>query len=71
MIVRFGSQFDSGIDLRVQDLVEYRKKIRPLRVKMMDGALKTVMVSMHTCMHALFEILGSISWQLFGKLLAG
>eukprot|EP00117_Sycon_ciliatum_P001215 scpid5059/ scgid6971/ Talin-1 len=30
--------------LKTGDLVEYRKKIRPLRVKMMDGALKTVMV---------------------------
>ncbi|XP_072378613.1 talin-1 isoform X3 [Diabrotica undecimpunctata] len=30
--------------LRNGDLIEYRKKLRPLRVKMLDGAVKTMMV---------------------------
>lgn len=30
--------------LRNQDVLEYRRKLRTLRVRMLDGALKTILV---------------------------
>ncbi|XP_071826675.1 talin-1-like isoform X5 [Apostichopus japonicus] len=43
--------------LREADILEYRKKIRPLRVKMLDGSVKTVLIDdSHTASQMLVTI---------------
>eukprot|EP01137_Pigoraptor_chileana_P018402 Opistho-2@77812 len=62
-------------DLKAGDMLEYKKKHRPLRVKAVDGALKTVLVddslTVHELIRTVCEKFGIQNWDEFSLVAEG